>query len=101
MASYTKICSFQLCCCQDAHAPKLGGQTAACQQVSTSPLQNTNSHLCCGVGVRVVSLRRRLVNGMVTTVLRELCAQELSAAVAVQPEEENMREIPVVIVDLG
>ena len=69
--------------------------------MSTSSLEDANSHLCCGVGVWVVSLRRRLVDSMVTTILREIVAQELSALVAVQPEEEGVREVPVVIIDLG
>ena len=83
MAAYTKICSFELRRCQDAHAPKLGGQTAAYQQMPTSPLEDANSHLCCRVGVGIMSLCRRLMYGMITAVLCEFVAQELSTLVAV------------------
>ena len=81
--------------------PILGRQSAADQQMTTSPLQDANSHLCGGVGVRVVALRHRLVDRMFLTVLREFIAQKLSSLVAVQSKEEGVWEVPVVIIDLG
>ena len=101
MLSNTLICSFQLGACEDSQPPESGRQPTAYQQVSAPTLQDAHSQLCCGVRVGVVALRRGLVDRVIPAVLRELLIQELATPITVEPEDQRVRQIAVIVIYFG
>ena len=83
-----------------SHFPKTCRQSTANQKIPGPSFQDPHTELCCGVRVGVVTLGRGLVDGMISTILRELFVHELTTTITMDPEDQRMWQVTVIVVDL-